>query len=511
MSRNQNIKRNMFFNILKHIIQLVSQFLIRTILIKTLGAEYIGLNGLFSNIFSFLNLAELGVGTAIVFSMYKPIVENDTEKIKALQNLYKKFYLIISLIVFATGILISPFLKFLINYEITVDVNIYILYALYLINTLFSYFLAHKRSLLFAYERNDVESIVKSICLLLMSVIQIIVLIIFKNYYIYFAITVVFTIIENVLILIVANKLYPQINGKSQPIDKETKKLIWKNVSALSMHKIGIIVISSTDNILISALFGIVLLGIYSNYVLILSSLVSLILILQNSIKASVGNLIASTDVNYVNHKFNVLDRGFSVFVAFCSICMFVLFQPFILYWTGSSSYLLDFSSVFLISLSFYLNEKRSCLHVFKDCAGIFWQDRWKPVFESVINLAVSIILGYFIGLNGIILGTIISLICVPLFVEPYVLYKHYFKKSMKEYFINYIFDFIISVVVCLISYFTCSLIPDGTLLLLIAKFATCGAITGILLIIIYLFNKDFRELIFTLKNEFFKKTRNKK
>ena len=182
MSRTDNIKKNLIFNMIKFVTQIVLQFVLRTVLIYYMGAEYLGLNGLFTNIFNFLNLAELGIGSAIVFSMYKPIADGDTEKVKALQNLYKKYYKVITFIVLGLGLLIMPFLKFFIKGDVTVDINIYLLYFLYLINTLGSYISAHKRSLLFAHQRNDVENKVKTMCLFGMSVLQIVVLILFKNY-----------------------------------------------------------------------------------------------------------------------------------------------------------------------------------------------------------------------------------------------------------------------------------------------------------------------------------------
>ena len=271
MTRTQNIRKNLIFNIIKYVTNLLLQFVLRTVLIYYMGAEYLGLNGLFTNIFSFLNLAELGIGSAIVFSMYKPIADNDVEKIKSLEHLYKKFYIIISIIVGTIGLAITPFIKYLMNGGVSVNINIYILYIMYLVYTLVGYWSAHKRSLLFAYQRNDVENKIKTICIVGMSLIQIVVLVLFKNYYIYFSISILFTLIECILIQVYANKLFPEISGKTHPLDKETKKEITRNVTAISMHKIGGAVVFSTDNILISTFLGVVVLGAYSNYALITS------------------------------------------------------------------------------------------------------------------------------------------------------------------------------------------------------------------------------------------------
>lgn len=502
MTRTDNVKKNLIFNVIKFATQLLLQFVLRTALIYLMGAEYLGLNGLFSNIFSFLNLAELGFGSAIVFSMYKPIAEGDVEKVKSLQSLYKRFYLIITLIVAGLGIAILPFLKFLINGDVGVRVNIYILYLMYLFNTLFGYFSAHKRSLLFAHQRNDVENKVATICMLGMMTLQIAVLFIFKNYYIFFAVNIVFTVIECVLIHVCANRLYPHINGQSQPLDKVTKKEIFKNVGALSMHKIGGAVVFSTDNVLISSMLGLVVLGAYSNYYLIVSTLMGIFTLLSNAVKGSVGNLIASKEKEYVYGIYQKINFMFSFFSAFCTICMIVLFQPFIKVWTsGNPIYLLKYSTVILICVSFYLSRMRLGVCIFKECAGLFNQDKWKSIIESIVNLVGSIILGIFMGINGIILGTIISTIVAPLWVEPVVLYKYYFEKKPGKYFLTYLRDVLIMLVVASACYLICGFIPDGGLMLLVAKFAVCVVLSVILLILLYIPTKDFKQSLAFVKN----------
>lgn len=509
MTRIQNVKRNLIFNVVKFATQMLLQFLLRTIMIYVLGAEYLGLNGLFTNIFTFLNLAELGIGSAIVFNMYKPIAEGDTEKVKALQNLYKKFYIIISLVVLGLGLLLMPFINVFINGDVTVDINIYILYALYLANTLIGYFSAHKRSLLFAYQRNDVENKVKTFCLFGMTLIQIIVLILTKNYYIFFTVNLVFTFVECVLIHVSSNKLFPEINGKAEPLDEETKKQVGKNVAALSLHKIGSAVVFSTDNILISTMLGLVVLGAYSNYYLIITTLISVFSLITNALTSSVGNLIASENKEYAYSKFKQINFIFSIMSAFSTICLIVLLQPFIKLWTGGGVYLLDFSTTVLLSISFYLTRMRGATSMFKDGAGLFWQNRFAPLAESLINLVVSIILGIFLGINGIIIGTILSTLFVPFWVEPKVLYKHYFKKSVWNYFKTYFRDVLIMLVVGALCFGVCSLIPEGGIWLLLARFAVCVSLSAVLLIVAYLPTKEFKEIWIMVKNwikNFFKK-----
>ena len=496
MARIDNIKKNLIFNVIKFVAQLVLQFLLRTVLIYTMGVEYLGLNGLFTNIFSFLNLAELGIGSAIVFSMYKPIADGDIEKVKSLQAIYKKFYGIIAIIVLVLGAIITPFIEFFISGGVEADINVYILYIMYLVNTLVGYLCAHKRSLLFAYQRNDIESKIRTMCLIGMTIIQILIVWLTKNYYLYFAITIVFTIIECIWIYLVANKKYPEINGKAESLDKETKKEITKNVAALSLHKIGASVVFSTDNILISSFLGVVVLGAYSNYYMITSALVSVFTVLKNALAASIGNLVASTDSEYAYKRFKLVNFIFSFLSAFTAVCLLVLFQPFIEKWTGGGEYLLEFSTVIIIVISYYLSRMRTAVLLYKDAAGLFWKDRWKPVIESVVNLVASIVLVQIIGLNGIFIGTILSTVVGPLWIEPMVVYKHYFKKPLKNYFLRYLMDVGIMVVVAAISVMVCGLLPTGGIWLLVLKFLVCMAVTGILLLLAYLPTKEFKECI---------------
>lgn len=364
---------------------------------------------------------------------------------------------------------------------------------MYLVYTIVGYWSAHKRSLLFAYQRSDVESKIKTICFASMTIIQIIVLILFNNYYIYFSISILFMLIECIWIQLVSRKMFPEIRGKITPLDNTTKKEISKNIAALSMYKIGGAVVFSTDNILISSFLGLVTLGVYSNYSLITSALVSVFSLLSTSIMASVGNLIASSDKEYVYEKFKLTNFMFSYLSAFTTICLITLFQPFILKWTKNAEYLMDLSTVIIISMSFYITRMRNNVGVYKEAAGLFWQNRWTPVVEAVVNLVVSIALVFPLGINGIFIGTIVSTVVMPMWVEPLVLYKHYFKKSVGEYFKRYFIDALIMVCGCIICYGICSFIPDGGWLLLIAKFAVCIVLSNVILILAYLPTAEFK------------------
>ena len=210
--------------------------------------------------------------------------------------------------------------------------------------------------------------------------------------------------------------------------------------------------------------------------------------------------------------KYKQINFMFSILTGFCTVCLIVLFQPFISVWTrGDATYLLNFSTVVLLCISFYLGRMRIATGIFKECAGLFKQDQWKAVVEAVVNLVASIVLGIFMGINGIVLGTIISTIIAPIWVEPFVLYKHYFNKKVRYYFISYVRDILITALVGFICYFICSFISSAGLLWLIIKFMICASIAGALLIIMYLPSKEMKITLSWLKGIMFNiKTHNK-
>ncbi|MBQ8615801.1 MAG: hypothetical protein IJ415_04470 [Clostridia bacterium] len=494
MARKERTVKNGISAVIKYVVKLLLQFVLRTIIIYKLGVEYVGLDSLYANIISMLSLAELGIGSAIAFSMYKPAAENDIEKLKSLNSLFKKVYLIIAGVVLVVGLALMPFLDFFISGEPNVDVNLQIVYLVFLLNTVVSYFGAHKRSLLFAYQRNDVENNIMTMQLIMMSIAQIVLLLIFKNYYLYVVMIPLFTLFEVIMVNIKSKKMFPEISGKAQPLDKDTKKAISKNIIATSCHKLGAVVVMSTDNLLVSKFFGLTVLGTISNYVLIYSAITSLISILINALQASVGNLIATKSEGEVYKFYKVCNFAFSLIVGFCAICMMCLYQHFMGMWVGATEYTISIWVVFALVAKFYITETRQVTNMFKNCAGLMWQDRFKPIIESVVNIVASIAFIKLFGLAGIYVGTIFSTLCAPLWVEPLVLHKHYFKCSMKNYFIKYAAYLLITLITGGLSYFVCSLLPLYGIWWFILKAIICFAIITFVYLLCYFKTSEFKD-----------------
>ncbi|MCX4313396.1 MAG: oligosaccharide flippase family protein [Clostridia bacterium] len=505
-SRSVNSIRNTVFAAIAYVVKLLAQFVVRFVFIRYFVAEYLGVNGLFTNILNVLSLAELGVGNAIVYSMYKPIAENDTEKIKSLVRLYRNLYLIIALVIIVIGLALIPALPFLIKDAPNVDINLTVVYLLFLAQTAIGYFFAYRRSLVFAYQRNDVESKVSLLAQCILAVTQILIIIFWKNFYAYTAAFVLCNALDAIIVFAVSYKLFPEIRGKAKKLEKSDSKIIAKNTGAMVCHKLGSAIVFSTDSIIISAFIGAAVLGYYSNYTLITAAMTSVVNLAMTAIKGSIGNLIAQKGADEVYKIYQALNFMLMWLVGFIAIGLIVCFQHFIRLYTGQAEYVLGFTTMILLCVSFYLTQSRAITNNFKECAGLFWNDRFKPLFESGINLGLDFLLVYFMGINGVIIATIISTIAAPLWIEPYVLYKHYFKESLWHYFVRYLVYTVITLIVGGITYAICYSIPSDGLWWFLLRFAVCIIVPNALFLIIYFKMPEFKYLFGVIKSILHKK-----
>lgn len=446
--RSKSSAKNLVVALIGQAFGLIISFIARIMFVKFLSDEYLGLNGLFTNLLTMLSLVELGVGSALVYSLYKPLADGDNEKVKSLMDLYRKAYNIIGGVVLIIGILFIPFYRYLIS-EVPSISHLDFIYILFVLNTAISYFYSYKRSLIICDQKRYIATIYRYVFYFLLNVFQIIVLFLTHNYILYLITQVVFTWLENICISIKADRMYPYLKDKNiKKLDKKELNTISKNVRAMLFHKIGGVVVNSTDNILISKLVGLIAVGMYSNYYLITSALDTITAQFFNAITASVGNLGACTNSKKVKETFNTTFFLNYLIYGVITVCLLILFNPFIEVWLGKK-YLFDFGVVLVITICFYLKGIRKTCLTFKDALGLFWQDRYKPIIESIINLVASIILGIKYGVLGIFMGTIISTVTTSLWIEPYVLYKYYFKENI----IDYLYRFIKYTLVVVLTY----------------------------------------------------------
>ncbi|PKM53340.1 MAG: hypothetical protein CVV00_12765 [Firmicutes bacterium HGW-Firmicutes-5] len=501
MSRTENSIKNIKYALIGQMLALVITFISRMTFVSVLSAEYLGINGLFTNILSILSLAEMGIGTAIVYSMYKPIAEKDVEKIKSLMHLFKKTYIIIGLLISVLGIMLTPFLQFFIKDIPDVD-YISIIFLMFVINSSISYFYSYKRFLIIANEKKYVASIYRYSIFIGMSICQIIILITTQNYILFLSIELIATFLENILISIKADKMYPYLKEKNiLPLETNEKDQIKKNVQALIYHRIGGVVVLGTDNLLISMLIGLVAVGIYSNYLLIISALMLIYGLIFESLTASIGNLgITQTEEKNRNVFYVTNFAAFWVF-GFSAIALWNLVNPFIEIWLGSE-YLFNMEIVAVLIINFYITGMRSSVRVFKDAHGLYWYDRYKPLAESIINIIASVILANYLGVLGIFLGTMISTITTSFWVEPFVLYKYGFKTSSTEYFKLYLKYAMITIIAGGLTWMVCSFIVGSGIMNFGIKLVICAIIPNFIFYIIFKKNNAFIHLVQVGKRE---------
>ncbi len=409
INRKKNAMRGTFYGIILKVIQILFPFVIRTIFIRTLGAEYLGLNSLFTAILQVLNLAELGISSALVFSMYRPIAYDDKEKLCQLLNLYRRYYRLIGCAVLGIGLLLIPFIPVLIKGYVPPELNIYILYAMHLTASVLSYWLLSYRSSLFAaHQRNDIISIISIVVYVCLYTLQAYVIIATRNYYLYLALAITAQILINLVTAFFSRKFFPDIKARGKLPETE-RKTINKRIRSLFTAKIGTVVNNSVDSIVISAMLGLRQLAVYQNYYYIISSIVAIFSIFFNALVAGVGNslILKSKDQNRellynINHM---------VFLALsvCCACFVCMCQPFIQIWVGQENQL-SLSFVFLFALYLFAELAPRILIVFKDAGGIWEHDKFRPLVAAGINLVLNMILTPIIGLYGIILSTVFAL-----------------------------------------------------------------------------------------------------
>ncbi len=495
--RTKNTLRNLLTAWAGQIMVLACNFVSRAVFVKILPVEYLGINGLFSNILSVLSLADLGLSFSVSYYLYEPISVGNERKIVQIMHFFKKVYTVIGSVVLGVGILMTPFLGWFLSEETSIP-NLKIIYILYVFNSAISYFYTYKTILLGADQKNYIVNNLRYVTKILQIVIGIGVLYITKDYIAYYSIQIVATILFNLGISYKANKLYPFLKVESEErISDEDKRIIGKNTIAMLYHKIGTVIVNGTDNILISKYVNIVAVGLYSNYTLLLVNLTSVLDHIFSAMSASVGNFNATESKERQEDLFHTIFLLEFVVYNFCTIALFVLFNPFISLWLGDE-YLMGQDVVFVIVLNFFLQGMRKVILIFKDAYGLFRQDRYKPLFEAIINLIVSICLLKKIGIIGVFIGTTISSVSTYLWVEPLVVFKYGIGFGLKRYWRKYIQYFAETVGCCTVAYSICKLLPEGIGYFLL-RILICILVFCIDMILLHVRSKEFKGLLRTV------------
>ena len=498
--RLKNSFKNLKAGILGQIITVFLKFLLRTFFIYSLGVEYLGINGLFGNILTILSLAELGIGNAISYSLYEPLAQKNEEKINQIMVFFKKAYIKIGIMISVVGLGMLPFLDFFVK-ELPNIPYIKLIFLLFIFNSSCSYFFSYKAILIIADQHNYKVLYNHYMCTSICILIQGISLVVLKNYIIYLVIQIIFTILENIIVSLITEKNYPFLRLiSSNKLDKKTFKQIKNNVSALFFHKIGSVIVFSTDNILLSKFFGVALVGVYSNYTLITNSLEGIIKQIFAAVSASIGNLGVMEGKDKQIDTFNVMFLINFWIYTFSVAAVITLINPFIVLWVGQAL-VLDFSCIIVIIVNFYINGMRNSVQTFKEALGLYKQNQWMPLLESLINLSMSIFLAKRIGPIGVLIGTTVSSVTTCMWIEPWVLFNYGFGKSSIPYMIKYFKFMGFAIFSTVLTYGGSQLIIISGILGLGIKLLYCCVIVNGMMLIAFYNTKEFKYIYSLLNN----------
>ena len=417
-------------------VNILTKFVVQKVFIEILGIEYLGLNGILTNIVAALNIVELGISTAIIYNLYEPLKNHKIETVKSLLRFYKKAYNIVALLTAIIGIVLMPFLHFIIH-DTVPGVNIYIAYILVLFSSVISYFLSYRQSLLYASQRGYIITNIQTVGNILIAGMQILLLILTRDFYLYLSVKIVVQLLQNIVLHKITAKKYSELcRGRALKLEKKIEKDIFQKMRALFMHKIGSFIVFSTDNIVISAFINVVTVGLYSNYSMIISALEGLFARAIRALTPTVGNLLV--DKNYIkNYKTFCKIRNVNFVISLMSSAGIMLFAGlFVKIWLGGEYILSDFTVGILVLVHFQ-KMMRESFSVFKEGAGIYHEDRFVPLIESLINIIASVILVQAMGLPGVFIGTFLSSLVLWFYSYPRFVYRRLFRRSYWQYAIE--------------------------------------------------------------------------
>lgn len=490
----KNGKKNLVAGFVNKVIVLLCPFIERTVINHILGAQYLGLGSLFASILTVLSVTELGFGSAVIYHMYKPAADGDTQKINAILALYRKAYHIIGLVILGLGLAVIPFLPSLIKGSYPQDINLTVLYLIFLVNSCLSYYMfSYLDSILVVYQREDVRSTINSLAKIIILVGQIVVLALTKNYYLYALFLPVLTIVSNLWTAYRVHRLYPQYKAQGELLPDD-RAGIKKLVAGTFVQRACEVTRNSLDSICISAFLGLTLTAIYSNYYAIFNGLLSFVGIIHASFLGGVGNHVATRSVKENYEELKRLDFVFLWLGGWCTVCLFCLYQPFMQLWMGKDL-MLPFPAVCLLCLYFYLLRLGDMRHMYTSANGLWWHQRYRAIAETLMNLVLNIVLGKFFGVYGIITATIISLFLCNYIWSVGIVFKHYFTiERRKDYYLYQGQQSVLTLAACLVTYGLCEVIRIENLVIqLLVRFALCVIIPNTLFYLVYRKTDRFR------------------
>ncbi len=492
---------NISSSVILTVLNILVMFLSRVVFIHMLGEYFLGLNGLFSNILGILSLSDLGISTALMFSLYKPLAENDEAKISALIAFFKKIFIGIAVAIVVAGLAVLPFLDLLINMDVEIP-NTELYYIIVLLTTASSYLFVYRSILIKADQKSYVVNKIQIVYNLVNFIVQVSILYFLQDYFIYISAALVMNVANNIILNAKAHKLYPYLKTTKTTLTAAEKKEVTKNFGSLFLYKFCGTIQTNTDSLLITLFVGTVTVGYYSNYLLILSSLTTVINIVFESIKATVGNLIVTEkDKSSHFHYYKILDYFNFCVTSFITVAFAVALSDFIGIMFGED-YILSTTVLVICMFNFYKTNIRQTIWVFRETAGLFKMTQYITLTSALFNLVFSIVLGYYFGLAGIILGTVLAHFVYAWWKEPCIIFKNYFKVSAMHYFKTYILRFLIMLIAYFSTVFLCSLIGlENMYLAFGVKVLICAVVPNVIVILFTFKTAEFKHLLEAIKN----------
>lgn len=508
-SRTQNVLKASFVGTTCNLVNIILGFIYRTIFIRILSSSYLGINGLFGNILQILSFADLGISTAIVYRFYEPISQNDVHKVGQLMNFFKSVYRIIASAILVAGMSLLPFLNFFIKdtSELPLDVNLQLIYILFLLQTLSSYLFVYKQTILSADQKQYITSFIQTIITLMRYILQVSILLLTRNYTWTLAASIILNLTSNIAFSEWIGYKYRDVFSVKESISKVEKQQILDDTKATLCHKIGGTVLNSTDNIILSKCVGIVATGLYSNYSMILSSLSGVLNQVFGSFTSSLGNahIKQNAEQKYMSYR-RLLFANLWI-TSICTVCLYNLLNDFIIVWVGTDM-LLDELTVTVLCIQFFMETARIISLSYTNGCGLFVRDKIRPLIEAAINLVVSVVMANLLGVAGVFIGTIASHCCTVFWREPYLLYKYEFKKSIKEYWEYYGTAAILTLMMSFLirkSMTNMVLLRVDNLLMWIFKAISVLVLSNAFLVILLHRNLDFKFFFCLIKRKFIK------
>ena len=495
--RSEKVIKNISYDYFGNLLTILISFVLKSVFIYTLGKEYLGLSGLFTNVLAILSLTELGISSAITYELYKPLADKDFKKIHSIMNFYKKAYLLIGIIIFVIGLCLLPALKFIVKFDSQIQINYYGIYILFLLNTVISYlFNAYKATIFYAAQKKYVTKKIEYILTIGQTLAQIAVLFLLKDYFLYLIIGIVRSILQNYLVARLANKEYPILKEpKAEPLNKEATSRIFKNVYALALYKLSGVVVNSTDNIIISAFISTGVLGCYSLYNYLLITLKSCMAIIFESFVAAVGDINATGEDGNKRKVFDVIFFISFILYGLSAIGLWQVSTVFIEKWAGAD-FIMSQWTVLLMAISYLILGLENATYIFRTACGLFNEAKFRPVASAAINLMLSLILVYVMGIDGVFIGTIVSRVVTYLTIDPVVVFKNVFKKPVLEYYVQYFIYCLEIVIVGVICQLINQTFFPGGWLSVFARTLVCVIIFGAMILIVYRKDERFTYLL---------------